>query len=225
MRNNKFYISRKFSSVMALFKQPMGTPLQLVLQMRQQGIADHQIVQSLQKQGYNTQQIFDAVSQADVGAIPAGALPPEPGQEFEQPYPEQYAAPQGPGSIAQPGQEYRRQEASPSVDLRINEVAEAIINEKWEEVFGEIQKVISWKEKVETEMQKIKDDIASIKEEFNQVRLGILGKIGEYDEHMRDVGSEVKAVHKVFQDVIPQFTENVAEISRVAKSLKGKKKE
>ena len=211
---------------MSLFKQPQGTPLQMVLQMRQQGMPDNHVVLALQKQGFNTQQIFDAVSQADVGAIPAGALPPEPGQEYEQQYPQESYAPQQQAPQQAPAQEYARAEQpSASVDLRINEVAEAIINEKWEEVFGEIQKVISWKEKVETDMQKMRDDIAGIKDEFNALRQGILGKIGEYDEHMRDVGSEVKAVHKVFQDVIPQFTENVAEISRVAKSLKGKKKE
>lgn len=220
---------------MAMFGQaPQGTPLQQVLQMRQQGFPDNQIVQGLQKQGYATQQIFDAVSQADLSAIPAGPGPMQmEGTEAAPPgygagaYPEQYAQP---GAAPQPPQgaqqaEYAPQSVSNATETRINEIAEAIINEKWEEVFGEIQKVIVWKEKMEAELQKIKDDINTLKEQFDGLHQGVLGKVGEYDERMRDVSSEVKAVHKVFQDVIPTFTENVAELGRVAKTLrKGKEK-
>ena len=74
----------------------------------------------------------------------------------------------------------------------------------------------------EPAIQKIKDDVAALKEDFNQLRQGVLGKINEYDTNMRDVGSELKAVQKVFKDVIPKFTENVAELSRVSKTIKKK---
>ena len=37
---------------------------------------------------------------------------------------------------------------------------------------------------------------------------------------MRDVGTELKAVGKVFKDVIPTFVENVKELSSVKEDLK-----
>src|SRR3989344_5331468 len=72
---------------MALFgmgKKPEGppketTPVDEVLRMREQGFSNNQIVQALQRSGYKTHQIFDAMNQADLksaGPIP-GAVPPE----------------------------------------------------------------------------------------------------------------------------------------------------
>ena len=190
--------------------------------MRQRGMSDNQILQELQNQGMTTQQIFDTMSQADLAAMG------EPGAEemgqqeesgYAEPYPQQqWSAP------AQPQQEWNAP-ASGADEGRIHEIAEAIISEKWEEGTGEIRKVIARKERVELDMQKMKDELAALKEEFNQLRQGILGKISEYDANMRDVSSELKAVHNVFKEVIPSFTENVVELSRLTKKLNPKGKE
>ena len=212
---------------MALFgKQP--TPIQQVVQMRQQGTTDNQIVQALQKQGFSTQQIFDAMSQADIARVSpetgAAEAPPSAPPAPEAYPPEEPSAPApAPAEGAYP-EAYPPEAAYPAdIESRINEVAEAIISEKWEDLIAEVKKIIAWKETVDTDMQKLKDDFASLKEDFNQLRQGVLGKISEYDTHMREVGSELKAVEKVFKDVIPTFTENVAELSRVAKALKKSK--
>jgi hypothetical protein len=171
------------------------------------------------------------MSQADLAgmASPTGALPlqdispeelpgaPPQGQyaqdyqqyPVQQPYPDQYPM-QGSHETAIPiGSEEK-----------IHEIAEAVINEKWDELIKEVQKVIVWKDRVEGSLQKATSDIAALKEEFGQLRQGIIGKISEYDENIRSVGSELKAVQKVFKDVIPSFTENVAELSRVTKAIK-----
>ena len=48
--------------------------------------------------------------------------------------------------------------------------------------------------------------------------------IEDYDTRMRDVGTELKAVGKVFKDVIPTFVENVKELSSVKEDLKKRHK-
>ncbi|MBW2963650.1 hypothetical protein KY306_02660, partial [Candidatus Woesearchaeota archaeon] len=122
-----------------------------------------------------------------------------------------------------PAPEPYGQYAAPEIDEeKISEIAEAIINEKWEEIIPEIKGIADWKEKIESQLQKITDDFKNLKEQFNELHKGILGKISEYDEHIRDVGSELKAVEKVFKDVIPSFTQNVSELSRITKTLKKK---
>lgn len=191
-----------------------GSVVQQVLQMRQQGTSDNQIVQALQRQGVATQEIFDALSQADLTAITAAEEAPAP-QDVSQ----AGEYPPAPGGSDIPEGYGYSPDAAPA-DERIQQVAEAIINEKWEELAGEVQKVVAWKEEVETELQKLQDALAALKEEFRQLHQGVLGKVGEYDERMRDVSADLKAVQKVFKDVIPSFTENVAELSRVAKAMK-----
>lgn len=202
-------------------KRGEDNPIQKVVGMRQKGMTDNQILQELQNQGLSTQQIFDAMSNADLagtGEVPESeqSYAEQPQGEYAEPYPQkEWGAPA-----------YERPSSEPMEgEGRIHEVAEAIISEKWEEVTGEIRKVIAWKERVELDIQKMKDELAALKEEFNQLRQGILGKISEYDTNLRDVSSELKAVHNVFKDVIPSFTENVGELSRLTKNLKkGKEK-
>lgn len=200
--------------VIALFGKG-DNQVQKVMAMRQRGMTDNQILQDLQNQGMSTQQIFDTMSQADLAAVgDPGAEEPMEESGYAEPYPQQ--------EWAQPAQEWSEPKEG---EGRIHEIAEAIISEKWGEVTSEIRKVVSWKERVELDMQKMKDELASLKEEFGQLRQGILGKISEYDANMRDVSSELKAVHNVFKEVIPSFTENVGELSRLTKSMKkGKEK-
>ena len=212
---------------MALFqKQPSGNPVQQVIQMRQQGTSDNQIVQSLQKQGLNSQMIFDAMARADISHTSMDQSIPLEHESSQQPadypYPEEeYPTQQAPQKQNEQYQEqYSPQPAFSSTDNRIQEIAEAIINEKWEELMGEVQKIVVWKEKIETEIQRLKDENTSLKDQFTQLHQGVLGKVSEYDERMRDVSSDLKAVQKVFKDIIPTFTENVAELSRVTKGMK-----
>src|SRR3989344_20218 len=138
---------------------------QQVLDLRQKGMTDNQIIQQLQKQGMSTQQIFDSLSQADL----SGAAPPAPQWEEMPPMggPEPYAPQHG-------------------NEERLQEVAEAIISEKWDELLKEMQKVVGWKERMDGEVQSMKDALSSLKDEFNQLRQGILGKVTEADERMRE---------------------------------------
>ncbi|MBI1969996.1 hypothetical protein HYS48_04850, partial [Candidatus Woesearchaeota archaeon] len=48
-------------------------------------------------------------------------------------------------------------------------------------------------------------------------------KIGNYDQSIKDVSTEIRALEKVFQKILPGFVENVNELSRIAQTLKGKK--
>ncbi|NTV23160.1 MAG: hypothetical protein HGA85_02160, partial [Nanoarchaeota archaeon] len=53
----------------------------------------------------------------------------------------------------------------------------------------------------------------------------IVSKVNEYDKHILEVGSDVKAMEKVFSKVLPAFAENVNELSRIANTLKEEKNE
>jgi len=101
---------------------------------------------------------------------------------------------------------------------KIEEMAEAIIDEKWEELVKSINKIIEWKSKVESNLNKVEQEIRDLKDNFSKLQNSIIGKINEYDKNIVNVGSEVKAMSQVFEKVLPTFTENVAELRRIVKS-------
>ena len=105
---------------------------------------------------------------------------------------------------------------------RIEELAEAIIDEKWNEIVRSINKIIDWKERVEMRVTKIEQQLEDINKNFDTLHKGVLGKITDYDRNLTNVGAEIKAMDKVFQKVLPSLTENVSELSRITSSMRKK---
>ena len=95
-----------------------------------------------------------------------------------------------------------------------------MIDEKWDELIAEVKKIIQWKEKVEEKQASLASDIQKLKDDFKILHSGVLGKLEDYDTRMRDVGTELKAVGKVFKDVVPEFVENVKELRDLKNELK-----
>jgi uncharacterized protein YhaN len=179
--------------------QAQGTPIEQVLAMQQQGLTNNQIVQALQRQGYDTANIMDALSQAEA----------KHGVEPFTPMPEEHPS-FNPQSQPQPA----RTEA-------FEEIAEHIVDEKWQEFVKEMGKMAEWKDQVNSRLDRLEQSMTDVKGDLDNLHRSILGKIGEYDKNLLDVGTEIKAMEKVFQKVLPTLTENVAELSRVTKIVKG----
>ena len=100
------------------------------------------------------------------------------------------------------------------------EMIEAIIDEKWNDLLSDINKVVAWKEATETRLAKMEQQMTDMKDSFDKLQAAVVGKVGEYDQHILEVGAEVKAMEKVFSKVLPIFTDNVAELARVSDQIK-----
>lgn len=179
-----------------------NVPVDQILSLRQRGYSDGQITQYLQNQGFSQMQISDAMRQSNSG-MQAG--PMEPG-------------------FPVPAMEEEKMAASPEERDKIEEVAEAIIDEKWNDLLKDINKVIEWKEKTESRISKMEQAFKDLKSSFDSLHQGMLGKISEYDKNITDVGVEIKAMEKVFQKVLPTFTENVNKLDRLANTFSPKTK-
>ena len=198
--------------------QEQSSPVDQAMMMKQQGYTNNQIAQMLQSQGYNSDQIYDAVNQANLSPNY------QPNEQVESGMPdygqsnEQYAPPQ---QTFQAPQEIPTPSIQPAVDEeRIQEVAEAVIDEKWEEFAVDIKKVIEWKEKSEDRLGKIEQQIIDLKISMDSLTKSIMNKIQSYDQNIVDVGTEMKAMEKVFQKVLPSLTENVNKLDRMTKGVK-----
>lgn len=120
-----------------------------------------------------------------------------------------------------PTQEYASSEAAGDYEA----VIEGMIEDKWNDFNRELSKIKSWKEETDNSLEKLHQEISDLKEDVDSLHKAILGKVGEYDKHLLDVGSELKAMEKVFTKIVPTLTESISELSRITKeSKKGSKK-
>ncbi len=154
---------------------------------------------------YNQQD--DDISQMDQAPPSPGGMPPS--SYAPSGYSEQQMTPP---SAMDSGAIYERME----------EIAESLIDEKWDQLIGEVKKIIEWKERVEEKQRLLINDVQKLKDDFKVLHQGVLGKLDDYDARMRDVGTELGAVGKVFKDVIPEFVENVKELSHMTGRMKKK---
>jgi len=129
---------------------------------------------------------------------------------------------QGEEQYTQPVQQVIAQ--SSDTRERISEIAEAIIDEKWNELLITVQKIVEWKDKVEQRITVIEQQLKNISENSDRVQKAILEKVNDYNTTITDVNTELKALEKVFQKILPGFVENVNELSRITKTLKEVKK-
>ena len=201
---------REGSEAVPQFETPMQQPslMDNVVEMQQKGFSNDQIAQSLQQQGYNAAQISDAINKASFGPMQAA---PEMTQDYGM-YEQQY--PQEQQGYRQPEEQF------PLGEDRMQEIAEAIIDEKWEEFAKDIQKVIEWKEKSEDRLAKLEQQLIDLRLSIDSLTKSIMGKITQYDQNILDVGTEVKAMEKVFQKVLPSLTESVNKLDRMSKAYK-----
>ncbi len=181
---------------------PPEIPTDQVLAMQQQGLTNNQIIQTLQRQGYQPQQIYDAMAQAE---LKGGA----------EPMPE--APSGGPGEFPAPGVSGARE-----APKGFEEVAESIVEEKWAEFTRELGKINEWKDATVSRLDKIEQSVSDLKSDIDSLHKAVVSKVSEYDKNLLDVGTEIKAMEKVFQKVLPDLTGSVAELSRITKTVKAK---
>jgi len=189
----------------------MAIPTDIVLGMRSQNLSNSQIIQSLQRNGYTSQQIADAMAQADikynVEQVPSG----EPQQGYEEPQYPSYNQPAEGGEM-------------PIAMESLQAMVEAVIEEKWQDLIKNVSRIADWKDKTDIRLAAMEQQIAELKNSFDKLHSAILEKIGDYDKTMTDVSTDLKAMERVFSKILPGFIENVSALSSITDDLKGLKK-
>ena len=83
-----------------------------------------------------------------------------------------------------------------------------------------LQKITQWKDDLNTRLSKVEQSLQDVKGDLDNIHAALVGKLNDYDKNLLNIGTEIKAMEKVFQKVIPTFTENVQELAEVTKNLK-----
>ncbi|MEM2115609.1 MAG: hypothetical protein QW524_01420 [Candidatus Woesearchaeota archaeon] len=102
----------------------------------------------------------------------------------------------------------------------IEKTVETLIEEKWTDIEKMVEELNKWKNEINQKYIEMDTKIQDLKESFKNLQNSVIGKIGEYDDHLIKIGSNVKAVEKVFQKIIPQFVENVNQLNMIVEKLR-----
>lgn len=187
----------------------VDSPTDRVIALRAQGLSNNQIVQQLQQQGLSAHAVFEALNMADMK------------QSFGQPMPPPNMPPpsnpmgMAPQSMLQPPS------SGPQSNQEVEELIEAVIEEKWKELKRSVDKVVVWKDRTDEKLARLEQQVEDIRKEFDKLHQAVVGKIGDYDKNILEVGTQLQAMEKVFSKVLPAFTENVQELTRITEKMKG----
>ncbi len=192
-------------------------PIDQITAMRAQGYSNNQIIQTLQRDGYTSSQIFDAISQSEMNA---GQNPGQMGQDQMNMQTQQLGQ-QLPPIPQQQMQPMQSQQISMSgLQSTPEELIEAIIEEKWNELVKDINKVLEWKQRADAKLTTMEQQLTDMQAQFDKLHQAIIGKVGDYDKHILDVGTQLQAMEKVFGKVLPTFIDNVNELNSITQRIK-----
>ncbi|RMD57423.1 hypothetical protein D6825_04040 [Candidatus Woesearchaeota archaeon] len=197
---------------------PSEVPINEVITMQQQGLTNNQIVQALQRKGYAPNAIYDALAQAEAKQTMGPAIQQPPG------FPEQPGFMEPAAMGARGAQAPFEAQTQPPIAQHPDTEAliEKIVEEKWNDMQKEHGKFSEWKDSINSRVDKIEQQIKDLRADLDGLHKAIVARVSDYDKTLMDVGTEVKAMEKVFQKVLPELTENIQELSRITKSTKQK---
>lgn len=228
---------------------PKEVPTNEVLALQKSGRTTADITKALEAKGYPLQSINDAINQANIKSGVEGSMPEapriakdienmqesilEPPEAPQAPYapempptPEQEATPTPaypqfqPVTMPQPAMP-----AEPSISYEdVQSLVEEVIDEKWKELTAKIGDIPSWKSEISNDTESIKQELLRVERRFEDLQTAIFGKVKEYGTSMRDLGTEMKAMEKVFEKILEPLTTNIKELERITGQLKSKGK-
>ncbi|MBI4158775.1 hypothetical protein HY500_00780 [Candidatus Woesearchaeota archaeon] len=119
-------------------------------------------------------------------------------------------------------QHYSPQQYYPqsSTTEEIQEIAESIIEERWQEFMARAGDFEIWKERTDREIISMKQEIIRTQDRFNNLQKAVLGKVSEYNENILNIGTEMKALEKVFEKILDPLVTNIKELERITNKLK-----
>jgi len=188
-------------------------PIQKVLDYRQQGLSTEKIIQSLISEGYSMQIVRDALQQAEIKKSIATNIA-EPAQEEAPsiPQPQHISkpapAPQPAYASAQPRQQ------GINID-EIQRILEEIISEKWAENEEVIRNMIEWKAVISTKIKEMETRMAEFNIRVDNMNSMLGKKAEEFNSTMTDVDTEIKALDKALNKLIPALSDNISELKDI----------
>lgn len=194
--------------------------LERVMQMRERGMSDPQIIQSLTQEGISYKDINEALSQSQIKYALNNQAPEmienpeqqgEPENQLGQPSGEYVPSMEAPESAEQAqayypeysAQAYPEYQASQSFDIEtINEMIEQAVEEKNDVLKKQISSFTKFKEDAGIEIDRLSSRLQKIENTINEMQMAILKKIGDYGNDIHSIAHEMRATQDSFSKII-----------------------
>ena len=150
-------------------------------------------------------------SQSNSGLPSSPNLSSEPGlPELNPPLDNSAPSISGPNDIPTPSVTENHTEL---MTEDIEKIVESVLNEKSSKINDELSNLTSWKTDLTNQVSDFKKQLDDLNKKVNDAQNAMIGKVDEYNKSLGDVNVEIQAMGKVFQKLIPEFTENVKKLS------------
>ena len=204
------------------------TALEQINQMRNQGMADEQIISSLQQQGISPNEINQALSQAQIKSAVADDYVPQQ---------DTYTPQQTQGYSTQPQQappeEIYQQDYSPqqegyadygvatgnSTDTMI-EIAGQVFSEKIQKIQKKVDEMNEFKTISQTKIENIDERLKKIEKIIDTMQIKILEKVGNYGRELDKTKKELAMVEDSFGKIVNKTAHTSAKKHTKKKSSK-----
>ena len=208
------------------------TPTEKVKDMRIEGLSDDDIIKAL-KPNYANREVNDAMNQADQD-IPGDNIleeldttgPDLPSSEDQgtEELLEEAPIPEDEEEQGLQQKEYPKYGVSQSMSTdQMQEVIEAVVEEKWEDLTSKMGDLNIWKESINSDVESLKQELLRTQERLHNLQNIMIGKVTEYSKNINDIGTEMKALEQVFQRILQPLTSNIKDLNKVTEELKSRK--
>jgi|GEM_PF-2213071 len=155
------------------------------------------------------------------GMRPAGPVFPRPGMPPPQMQQQFVPADRLPaGMPAAPV--FRPAPSAKTITAEIEEIAEAVVSEKWEKVSKEINDMKKSTDDLSSTVNGMQERMSNLEKKMDMVIQQVLGKVEEYGRGISDVSTELKAMQKVFGTMVPTMTDNIKDLQELVDKAKTK---
>lgn len=228
------------------------TPTEIVLKMQKEGKSDAEIVATLTERGLKPAQISEALNQARIKqAVEARAaekakaterakvreteqrglapsiLTTKEGEVETPSAPIEEVGPEvvTPREAEYPYEEYVEAVPAEATDTEIiEEIAEEIISEKWEEAKAKISSLVEWKDYAESRLKNIDERMRRIESALDKMQAALLTETRKYGQTIKDLGTEMQSLEGAFSKILSPLATNIKELQRITGKLKPKSK-
>ncbi len=208
-------------------------PVNEIMDMRQRGMSNQQIIQALRSMGYSLTDIKNALSQAEIkGAVneplppptvspPPMNMPQSPQPQVQMPQPEIKPEIKTP-ELTTPQISEPKPIGGVSDDLvdELQRIIEKIIEEKWKDVDKKIDELDVWKASVDQKVNNAINRIKEFEKRLDEFSATLLKREGDFKKSMDNVNVEMQAVEKMMGKLIPSLADEIKELRDVINKMK-----
>jgi len=113
--------------------------------------------------------------------------------------------------------------AKPSSTEAMEELAEEIINEKWQEFKTKTGDVGELKTKIESRIRQIDDRLRKLESAYIKLQTAVVAQIKQSNEQVKGMSSEVDVLQNTFSQILQPLISSVKELRDLTEEIKGKK--